>query len=358
MSTTPSKNRISMKFIRAFEGNLGASEPPPIWLMRQAGRYLAEYRKIRSELGSFLDLCYTPEKACEVTLQPINRFDFDAAILFSDILIVPHALGQPVRFVQGEGPRLDPITSIDELPSSSGSGLDADGLAKFSKVYEAVSLIRNKLSSDKALIGFCGAPYTVATYMIAGQGSPDQAATRTFAFAHPEKFQALIDLLVHTSTSYLCGQIDAGVNAVQIFDSWSGPLPDDQFRRWVVEPTKKIVAGVRAHHPDIPIIGFPRGSAAHAREYIAATGVNGIGCDTSMPLSLMSADLGDPNILRQGNLDPLLLLNGGPALDARIREIRDAMRGQRFIFNLGHGILPPTPIEHVQRLVDIVREPV
>lgn len=350
MSKTASQNRAAMAFMRVFEEGLGTDEPPPIWLMRQAGRYLPEYRKVRAELGGFLDLCYTPERACEVTLQPITRFDFDAAILFSDILVVPHALGQPLRFVEGEGPRLDPITDIADLP-----GLDDDGQAKFDKVFEAVSLIRARLASDKALIGFCGAPYTVATYMIAGRGSPDQAVTRSFAFEHTAKFQALIDRLVEVSVDYLCGQIDAGVNAVQIFDSWSGPLPDDQFRRWVVDPTRRIVEGIRARHPATPIIGFPRGSAAHARAYIDATGVNGLGCDTAMPLGLMASDLGHPSVVRQGNLDPLLLLAGGDALDARIREIVDAMRGKRFIFNLGHGILPPTPPEHVARLVNIVR---
>lgn len=351
MSKTASQSRAEMAFMRVFEGSLGPDEPPPIWLMRQAGRYLPEYRKVRAELGGFLDLCYTPERACEVTLQPISRFDFDAAILFSDILVVPHALGQPLRFVEGEGPRLDPISNIGELP-----GLTGDGQVKFAKVFEAVSLIRTRLASDKALIGFCGAPYTVATYMIAGRGSPDQAVTRSFAFEHPDKFQALIDLLVEVSTDYLCGQIDAGVNAVQIFDSWSGPLPDDQFRRWVVDPTRRIVDGVRARHPTTPIIGFPRGSAAHASSYLAATGVNGLGCDTSMPLSLMASDLDHPAVVRQGNLDPLLLLAGGDALDARIREIVGAMRSRPFIFNLGHGILPPTPPEHVARLVNIVRE--
>ena len=341
-----------MKFKKVFENALPDREPPPIWLMRQAGRYLPEYRKVRADLGGFLDLCYTPEKACEVTLQPIERFDFDAAILFSDILIIPHALGQNLKFVEGEGPRLDPITSINDLP-----GLDRAGELKLSKVFEAVSLIRRELSSDKALIGFCGAPYTVATYMIAGRGSPDQADTRKFAFAQPAAFQELIDRLVATSIDYLCGQIDAGVNAVQIFDSWSGPLPDDQFRRWVVEPTRKIVDGIRKRHPDIPIIGFPRGSAAHAARYIADTGVNGLGCDTSMPLELMASDLGAPNVVRQGNLDPLLLLTGGEALEHRIYEICRSMQGKPFIFNLGHGILPPTPIEHVERLVEAVRNP-
>jgi uroporphyrinogen decarboxylase len=339
-----------MKFMKVFEGDLDASSPPPIWLMRQAGRYLPEYRKVRAKMGGFLDLCYSPRHACEVTLQPIQRFDFDAAILFSDILIVPHALGQPVRFVEGEGPRLDPIASITELP-----GLNQEGLDRLDKVYEAISLIRQQLAPDKALIGFCGAPYTVATYMINGRGSPDQAETRKFAFTHPDRFQALIDLLVLTSTDYLCNQINAGVNAVQIFDSWSGPLPDDQFQKWVVDPTKRIVDGIRNLHPEVPIIGFPRGSAAHAHDYIHQTGVNALGCDTSMPLELMSTGLSDTNVVRQGNLDPLLLLTGGEALDRRIRQICTAMQGQRFIFNLGHGILPPTPIEHVERLVDIVR---
>jgi len=339
-----------MKFKRVFENALHDREPPPIWLMRQAGRYLPEYRKVRADLGGFLDLCYTPEKACEVTLQPIERFDFDAAILFSDILIIPHALGQNLRFVEGEGPRLDPITRINDLP-----GVDRSGEQKLKKVFEAVSLIRRELSQDKALIGFCGAPYTVATYMIAGRGSPDQADTRKFAFSQPQAFQDLIDRLVTTSIDYLNGQITAGVNAVQIFDSWSGPLPDDQFRRWVVEPTRKIVEGIRKHHPHVPIIGFPRGSGTHAARYIAETGVNGFGCDTSTPLELMASDLGAPNIVRQGNLDPLLLLTGGDALELRIHEICRAMRSKPFIFNLGHGILPPTPIEHVQRLVDAVR---
>ena len=356
MPDTPSKNHVPMRFMNVFEENPSANQPPPIWLMRQAGRYLPEYRKVRAELGGFLDLCYTPERACEVTLQPITRFDFDAAILFSDILIVPHALGQPLRFVEGEGPRLDPITTVSELPNLRDGHLNADGIGKFEKVYEAVAMIRERLPKHKALIGFCGAPYTVATYMIAGRGSPDQAVTRSFAFAQPAKFAELIDRLTTTSIDYLCGQIDAGVNAVQVFDSWSGPLPDDQFRQWVVEPTQKIVDGIRQRHPTTPIIGFPRGSAAHAQDYVATTGVNGLGCDTSMPLKLMASDLGDPDIVRQGNLDPLLLLHGGPALDDRIREICTAMRGRRFIFNLGHGILPPTPPEHVQRLVNIVRE--
>lgn len=340
-----------MKFIKVFKEALPASEAPPIWLMRQAGRYLPEYKRVRAEVGGFLDLCYTPERAAEVTIQPIDRFDFDAAILFSDILVVPHALGQEVRFVEGEGPRLDPIRSITELP-----GLAAGGEERFQRVYEAVGLIRDRLPNDKALIGFCGAPYTVATYMIAGKGSPDQADTRKFAFTEPDAFQALIDLLVDTSITYLSRQIDAGVNAVQVFDSWAGPLPDDQFERWVVAPTKKITEALHKSHPDIPVIGFPRGAAANVNHYVATTGVDGLGCDTSMPLHVMSGDLGPRPIVRQGNLDPLLLMTGGPALDTRIREICEAMRGQRFIFNLGHGILQWTPPEHVARLVEVVRE--
>jgi uroporphyrinogen decarboxylase len=340
-----------MKFIKVFKKGLAASEAPPIWLMRQAGRYLPEYKRVRAEVGGFLDLCYTPEKAAEVTLQPIDRFDFDAAILFSDILVVPHALGQNVRFVEGEGPRLDPIRSVSELP-----GLSAGAEDRFQRVYEAVSLIRDRLPKDKALIGFCGAPYTVATYMIAGKGSPDQAETRKFAFTEPDAFQALIDLLVDTSINYLSHQIEAGVSTVQIFDSWAGPLPDDQFERWVVAPTKKITTALHETHPDIPVIGFPRGAAANVRHYVDATGVDGLGCDTAMPLHVMSGNLGSRPIVRQGNLDPLLLMTGGPGLEARIREICQAMRGLPFIFNLGHGILQWTPPENVTRLVEIVRE--
>ena len=338
-----------MKLIKVFEGD--TLQPPPIWLMRQAGRYLPEYRQVRAQAGSFLDLCYSPERACDVTLQPIERFDFDAAILFSDILVVPHALGQPLEFVEGTGPRLEPIQSTDELSKRANSEFD-----QFKRVFEAVDLIRNKLSKDKALIGFCGAPYTVATYMIAGQGSPDQAATRTFAYQQPDAFASLIDLLVHTSADYLAGQIEAGVNVVQIFDSWSGPLPDDQFERWVVEPTQRIVTQLRKRHRNIPIIGFPRGSAANIAHYISKTGVDGIGCDTSMPLNVMSGDMGGAEIVRQGNLDPLLLQAGGPGFEQRIRDIKIAMGQRPFIFNLGHGILPTTPITHVERLVEIVRE--
>jgi uroporphyrinogen decarboxylase len=339
-----------MKFTRVFKEGLGADEAPPIWLMRQAGRYLPEYRAVRAEVGGFLDLCYTPEKAAEVTLQPIDRFGLDAAILFSDILVVPHALGQPVRFVEGEGPRLDPIRSVTDLP-----GLAAGGRDRFEKVYEAVRLIRDRLPTDKALIGFCGAPYTVATYMIAGKGSPDQAETRKFAFSEPEAFASLIDYLVETSIEYLSNQVKAGVNAVQIFDSWAGPLPDDEFERWVVAPTTRIVAALHKAHPGIPVIGFPRGAAANARHYVTTTGVDGLGCDTAMPLHVMSGNLGPRPIVRQGNLDPLLLMIGGDGMDRRIREIRAAMRGLPFIFNLGHGILQWTPPEHVARLVDAVR---
>jgi uroporphyrinogen decarboxylase len=339
-----------MKFIRVFKEGLAADESPPIWLMRQAGRYLPEYKRVRAEVGGFLDLCYTPEKAAEVTLQPIDRFDLDAAILFSDILVVPHALGQEVRFVEGEGPRLDPIRSVSELP-----GLGAGGNDRFERVYEAVGVIRSRLTKDKALIGFCGAPYTVATYMIAGKGSSDQAETRKFAFAEPEAFQALIDQLVETSIAYLSNQIIAGVNAVQIFDSWAGSLPDDQFERWVIDPTKRIVDALHAKHPYIPVIGFPRGAAANAAHYVARTGVDGLGCGTAMPLHVMSGHLGPKSIARQGNLDPLLLMTGGPALDDRIRQICAAMRGLPFIFNLGHGILQWTPPENVARLVEVVR---
>ncbi len=349
MPVAPPQNRGNKKFLLVFDGQI--PDTPPIWLMRQAGRYLEEYRAIRAQAGSFLDLCYTPDYAIEVTLQPIRRFNFDAAILFSDILVVPHALGQHLEFVEGEGPRLEPIRNVSEISRLNPNSVND----RFAKVYEAVRGIRSQLSLDKALIGFCGAPYTVATYMIAGKGTPDQAETRQWAFRDPEGFGMLIDKLIETSTDYLCGQIKAGVDVVQIFDSWSGPLPDDQFRRWVVQPTRRIVDAVHKKHPDVPVIGFPRASSANAVEYIAETGVNGIGFDTSAPLALMSGDLGSDRVVRQGNLDPLLLLTGGPALDERVRQICNAMRGRPFIFNLGHGILPPTPPEHVTRLIELVR---
>jgi uroporphyrinogen decarboxylase len=323
---------------------------PPIWLMRQAGRYLPEYRQLRAEAGSFLDLCYRPEWAAEITLQPIRRFDFDAAILFADILIVPDALGQKVAFEEGSGPRLDGMA-----PDALLKILNRDAVGeKFGRIFETVSRVRAELPTAKALIGFCGAPWTVATYMIAGHGTPDQAPARLAAFSDPENFARLIDLIADTSVDYLSGQIEAGAQAVQIFDSWAGVLPDDEFRRWVIEPTIKMVRAINARHPDVPIIGFPRGAGLLAEAYVRETGVDAVGCDTAMPLGFMRDTLAKTATV-QGNLDPLLLLAGGPLLESRIRHMLAALEGVPHIFNLGHGILPATPIEHVARLVEIVR---
>lgn len=336
------------RFLAPLTGKVAA--PPPIWLMRQAGRYLPEYRATRTRAGSFLQLCYNPALAAEVTLQPIRRFGLDAAILFSDILVVPDALGQQVRFVEGEGPRLDPIRSEDALRQ-----LDASRTReKFSIVHEIVARLRQDLPRETALIGFCGAPWTVATYMVGGQGSSDQAAARLWAYREPAAFARLIDLLTDVSIEYLSGQVKAGADVLQVFDSWAGSLPDNELARWVIDPTRRMVAALKERHPGVPIIGFPRGAGASTAEFVTATGVDGVSCDTSMPLCAMR-ELSELDITVQGNLDPLLLAAGGAAMDERIREILAAMKGRRHIFNLGHGIIPETPPENVARLVELVR---
>lgn len=332
------------------------ASPPPVWLMRQAGRYLPEYRATRSEAGGFLDLCYTPDFAVEVTLQPIRRYGFEAAILFSDILVVCDALGQPLKFVEGEGPVLEPVATSEEIarldPGKTGQ--------KFSLVCETVNRLRSELPSETTLIGFCGAPWTVATYMVGGRGSPDQAAARLLAYRDPETFKRLIDLLVDVSVDYLSLQIAAGADVIQIFDSWAGSLPDDAFERWVIEPTKRMTAALESRHPGVPIIGFPRGAGANAGKFVRETGVDGISCGTSEPLEAMRALAGARGsdagaVAIQGNFDPLLLVSGGDALDRRVDDILEAMDGVPFIFNLGHGIVPQTPPENVARLVERVR---
>lgn len=324
--------------------------PPPIWLMRQAGRYLPEYRVVRETAGGFLDLCYTPNLAAEVTLQPIRRYGFDAAILFADILVVPDALGQNVRFAEGEGPQLDPVQSAGDL-----ARLDAGKThAKFARVAETVTRVRQDLPTETTLIGFCGSPWTVATYMVGGRGSPDQADARLWAYRDADGFAHLIDLLVEVSVTYLDLQVRAGADCVQLFDSWAGSLPENAFDRWVTAPTRTMVAALKQKHPGVPVIGFPRGAGQKARRYIAETGVDAIGCDTAMPLELMR-ELA-PHAGVQGNLDPLLLVAGGAAMAKRVDEIKRAMAGQRHIFNLGHGIVPQTPPAHVAELVKLVRE--
>ncbi len=338
----------SRRFLLPFHGE--AISPPPIWLMRQAGRYLPEYRATRKEAGSFLDLCYNPKLAAEVTLQPIRRYGFDASILFSDILVVPDALGQHVTFAEGEGPRLDPIRAVDGLTRLSLSNTNE----KFERVWETVTRLRQDLPRQTALIGFCGAPWTVATYMVEGRGSSDQAQARGWAYRDPAGFSRLIDILTEASIAYLIGQIKAGADVIQIFDSWAGSLAENQFEQWVMLPTARIVNVLKSQYPHVPVIGFPRGAAAMLRHFVEGTGVDGVSCDTSCPLGVMRA-VSAGNTVVQGNLDPLLLVAGGDALDRRADEILDAMAGRPFVFNLGHGIVPETPPEHVAQLVARVR---
>jgi uroporphyrinogen decarboxylase len=320
----------------------------PIWIMRQAGRYLPEYRELRAKAGSFLDLCYNPELASEVTLQPLRRFDLDAAILFSDILVIPDALGQYVRFEAGEGPLLEPLTT-DTIPRLNPEG----ALEKLTPIIETVRRVRAALTPDKTLIGFCGSPWTVATYMIGGRGSSDQAAARVFALTQPEAFAKLLDILVATSIDYLAAQLRAGADVVQLFESWALNLDEVAFRTWVIEPNRRIVEGLRKAIPGAPVIGFPRGAAGNLPAYAKATGVNVLGLDYAMPLGFageLPAELGV-----QGNLDPLRLLAGGEQMDSRVREIVSAFRSRPHIFNLGHGIVPETPIAHVERLIAVAR---
>ena len=324
-----------------------ALSPPPVWIMRQAGRYLPEYRQTRERAGSFLDLCYNPELACEVTLQPIRRFDFDAAILFSDILVVPDALGQSVRFVEGTGPVLEPLPELARLRGISA----AETLAP---VLETVRRVRGELAPSKALIGFCGAPWTVATYMVAGRGTPDQMPARRLSVVDPVRFAELIGLLVDASSDYLIAQLRAGADAVKIFDSWAGVLDEAGFERWAVQPVREIVARVRAAVPGARIIAFPKGAGARLGGYARRTGVDAVAVDWTTPLRLARGLVAEPTAI-QGNLDPLRLVVGGAGLDEAVDRILAAMAGRAHIFNLGHGITPDTPPENVARLVARVR---
>ncbi|PAQ02166.1 uroporphyrinogen decarboxylase [Mesorhizobium mediterraneum] len=322
--------------------------PPPLWMMRQAGRYLPEYRETRRRAGSFLDLCYNPDFAVEVTLQPIERFGFDASILFSDILVVPHALGRDVRFEEGRGPLLTPI-------SATGiAALDGETFhVNLEPVYETVRRLRAKLPDETTLIGFCGAPWTVATYMIAGHGTSDQAPARLFAYREPAAFLQLLNVLADHSAAYLIRQIEAGADVVQIFDSWSGVLDEVSFEAFCIKPVAEIVRQVRAVHPDVPIIGFPKGAGAHYRSYRQKTGVTGLGLDWTVPLTAARELQRDGAV--QGNLDPLRLVAGGKALADGVDAILKALRDGPLIFNLGHGITPETPIAHVEAMVKMVR---
>jgi uroporphyrinogen decarboxylase len=323
---------------------------PPVWFMRQAGRYLPEYRALRESAGSFLNLCFTPGMAAEATLQPIRRFGFDAAILFSDILVVPHALGRAVTFEAGEGPRLEPLDDATKLNALASQADDK----VFAPVYEAVRQVKAALPPNVALLGFCGAPWTVATYMVAGRGTPDQAPARLMAYREPQAFARMIDILVGASSRYLVEQLRAGADAVQIFDTWAGVLPPAEFARWCVAPVRQIIANVRAEIPDAKIIGFPRGAGASLAGYIEQVPVNAVSVDwTAEPAFIR--DRVQSRVAVQGNLDPLVLLTGGAALDRSIDDILENFGRGPFIFNLGHGILPETPIAHVEQTLRRIR---
>lgn len=328
--------------------NGGTTERPPIWFMRQAGRYLPEYRALRAEKGGFLDLVYDVDAAIEVTMQPLRRFGFDAAILFSDILVVPYAMGQDLWFEEGEGPRLAP-TMLDATLESLQAAPE-----RLEPVFRTVAGVKAALTPDKALLGFAGSPWTVATYMIAGQGSREQAEARRLAYREPERVSALIDAIAETTIGYLRAQIDAGADAVQLFDSWAGSLSPRQFEQLVIAPNAKIVAALKESHPGTPIIGFPKGAGGKLPAYARETGVHAVGVDETVDPEWAQASL-PQGMPVQGNLDPLSLVTGGPQLHDAVHRILKAFAGRPHIFNLGHGIVPDTPIAHVEAVLAQVR---
>jgi len=322
----------------------------PIWLMRQAGRYLPEYRELRGSKQGFLDLCYSPKDACEVTLQPLRRFDLDAAIIFSDILVVPHALGCDVRFVTGEGPKLAPILDEKTLHALSLEQMEQ----KLGDVYEALERTRDQLAEDKSLIGFAGAPWTLACYMVEGQTSRDYGKVRRLAMSNPLFFQQMIDLLVDAVAMHLTAQARAGADVLKLFDSWAGILPPSEFRRWSMEPTRRIIAKVRETVNDVPIIAFPRGAGLMYRDYIEHTGADVLAIDSLLPLEWVQGKL-QTFVPVQGNLDNLLLASNKQQACDQTKKIMDALANGPFIFNLGHGVVPDTPIEHVEAVIQTVR---
>jgi len=338
---------LGKKLLRVLEGK--RETIPPVWLMRQAGRYLPEYRSTRERAGGFLNLCFNPVLAAEVTLQPVRRFNFDAAILFSDILVVPLALGRKVEFLVGEGPKLEPLDAAGI--AAVRETVDANVLAP---IYETVRRVKSELDDKTALIGFCGAPWTVATYMVAGEATPDQAPARLLAYRDPEAFERLIDRIVQASIKYLVGQFKAGAEVVQIFDTWAGVLGPEQFERWCIAPTQKIVEGVRRQVPAAKIIGFPRGAGAMALPYVEMTGVSAVGIDWTFERSI-ARDALQPRVPVQGNIDPLALLAGSAALDREVDDVMKELGDGPLIINLGHGILPETPIANVERMLKRVR---
>ena len=324
------------------------SSQVPLWLMRQAGRYLPEYRALREQKGGFLAMAYDSEAASEITLQPIDRFGFDGAILFSDILIVPHALGQNLEFLAGEGPKLSP-----KLVDTSLDALTRDP-SRYEPIYETVRLCRRRLPEGVTMLGFAGSPWTVATYMVAGEGSRDQHEARALAYRDPGALQAIIDAIADQTITYLSGQIEAGAEAVQLFDSWAGSLAPDEFERWVIAPNARIVAALAEMHPDTPVIGFPKGSGEKLPAYARETGVKAVGVDETLDPAWVAREL-PAGMAVQGNLDPLLLLAGSDQLEERVQTILDAFADRPHVFNLGHGIDRRTPIAHVERLIAAVR---
>jgi uroporphyrinogen decarboxylase len=339
---------VNKKLLNVLNGE--REKIPPVWMMRQAGRYLPEYRATRERAGSFLDLCFNPQLAAEVTLQPIRRFHFDGAILFSDILVVPYALGRKVDFVVGEGPKLEPI---EDAATAQAIRREIDH-GKLDPVYETIRRVKTELPPDVTFLGFCGAPWTVATYMIAGQGTPDQEPARLFAYRHPDAFDDLIQVLVKASAEYLIRQLKAGVDAVQIFDTWAGILPPEEFARWCIAPVRRIILAVRDEIPDAKIIGFPRGAGTILERYVTELPVNAVGLDWMIDKTFARERIQKIKPV-QGNLDPVALIAGGAALDRAVDDVMRAFSDGPFIFNLGHGITPQTPIAHVEQMLKRVR---
>ncbi|MDD9877704.1 MAG: uroporphyrinogen decarboxylase [Magnetovibrio sp.] len=338
----------SKPFLRALAGD--TVRPAPVWMMRQAGRYLPEYRELRIQAANFVDFCFTPSMAIEATLQPLRRYAMNAAILFSDILVIPHGLGQDVAFREGEGPVLDAITDAAGIEALQPGAVNE----RLAPVFETVRGVKAALDEKTALIGFAGAPFTVALYMIEGRGGTEGTKIRRWAAEAPDEFGRLIDILSEATTAYLIEQIENGAEALQLFDSWAGLLPESMFRRWVIAPNRRIVEAVKAAHPNIPIIGFPRNAGVLYRDFAVETGVDGVSIDATVPLEWAAETL-QPICTVQGNLDNHVLLSGGETLEAEVGRILDAFGNGRFVFNLGHGVLPPTPPEHVGRVVDLIR---
>ena len=340
---------MANKLLETFKGK--SFETPPAWLMRQAGRYLPEYRELRTRAKTFLDFCYTPELAIEATLQPVRRFGFDAAILFSDILVVPHALGIPVSFKEGEGPVLETVGSEAEIESL----VQSTRVEVLEPVYQAMAGVRERLPAEKALFGFAGAPWTVAVYMLEGRSGSDCSVARSFAAAYPERLDRLLEIIGTATVEHLDRQIRAGADILQLFDSWAGVLDATGFDRFVIEPTRRIVDDLRERHPDIPIVGFPRGAGTNLEAYAGRSGVGGLQLDSSVAPEWAVSTVPD-GIVLQGNLDNIVLRAGGAGMRKRVKELLAAMRERPFIFNLGHGILPDTPLENVETLLTLIRE--